>query len=316
MDHRLARGLHKSEMLIPDPGNAGTITVDRSPCVCQLTSATAETRTLGRPTAVGAMVLLVHEVDAGDITLTVTGGYNENGDTSFTFSDPGQFLFLIAHSISGTFAWRVVSDYLVAQLLKAGGTINGALTVVGTTAIQGRMTTTDGVSSGTARVVGGLAYSNTAASTALVGNVNTEQLFDTAYTIPANTLKAGTVVRIRAQGIATTTQANDAVAYKLYIGGSSGTALISAASTDAANNDTFQAEVTLVCRTAGTTGTFVATGTYKVSSAEGTMTVKDDITASTTINTTANQVIALTATWNVANATNSCRIDILTVHID
>lgn len=178
-----------------------------------------------------------------------------------------------------------------------------------------RVTTTDGVSSGTARVVGGLAFSNTVASTAVTGSTATEQLFDVGYTIPANTLKAGTVVKYRAQGIATGTTSTDTVAYKLYIGGSGGTALLSAAATDAANNDTFQMEGTLVCRTAGTTGTFVATGTLKVSSAEGTMTVKDDIQASTTINTQANQAIAVTATWSVANATNTCRLDILTVEI-
>lgn len=206
-------------------------------------------------------------------------------------------------------------------IVVVGGTISAltittltATTIAGTVAFTGRVTTTDGVSSGTARVVGGLAYSNTAASTAVTGT-SAETVFDQSYTIPANTLKAGTVVKIRAQGIATGTTSTDAVAYKLYIGGSGGTALISAASTDATNNDTFQMEATLICRTAGTTGTFVATGTYKVSSAEGTMTVKDDITASTTINTTANQAVVVSAQWNTTNGTNSCRLDMLTVEI-
>lgn len=301
--HKVLFDIHRAEQAL-DRGNASTIICDRSPMYVGLISAGAETRTLGRPTNVGEIITLVHKTDGGDITLTVTGGYNENGDTTFTFSDPGQFAMFVSGYDGTSFFWRMFANHNDSQLLTSAGAN-----------FTGRVTTTDGVSSGTARVVGGLAYSNTAASTALTGNVNTEQLFDVSYTIPANTLKAGTVVKVRAQGIATTTQANDAVAYKLYIGGSGGTALISIASTDATNNDTFQAECTLICRTAGTTGTFVSTGTYKVSSAEGTMTVKDDITASTSINTQANQALVLTATWNVANATNSCRVDILTVEI-
>lgn len=295
-----------SNPTMADPGASGTLTVTQSPVTCLLASAGAETRTLARPTKAGVIVTLLMQTDGGDITLTVTGNYNENGDSTFTFSDPGQFVQFISgyESSGGTYYWRMLSSHLVAQLLTSGGA-----------AFLGRVTTTDGVSSGTARVVGGLAYSSTAASTAVTGSTTAEQLFDANYTIPANTLKAGTTVKIRAQGIATGTQANDTVAYKLYIGGSGGTALVSAAATDAANNDTFQMESLVVCRTAGATGTFVGTGTYKVSSAEGTMTVKDDIVASTTINTTANQAVVVTATWSAANATNTCRLDILTVEI-
>jgi hypothetical protein len=275
------------------------------------------------------------KTDGGDLTLTVTGGYNEDGDTTFLFDDAGEFIKLVAIDVGGTLTWRKVSDHAMAILSQteagyledvvAGTAAPGKALVLDAeqdvggsgSAInfQDRITTTDGVSSGTARVIGGLAYSNVAASTAVTGSTATEQLFDVNYTIPANTLKAGTMVRARVQAIATGTTSSDTLAYKLYIGGSGGTALISAAAIDAANNDTFQAELTLVCRTAGTTGTFVSTGTYKQSTAEGTMTVKDDIQASTTINTTANQAVVVTGTWSVANATNTCRIDIFTVEI-
>jgi hypothetical protein len=119
-----------------------------------------------------------------------------------------------------------------------------------------RLTTTDGVSSGTARVVGGRAYTNTAASTAIT-NTNTEALFDTQYSLPANTLKAGTLVKIRYQGIATATNSTDTLTIKLYIGGLAGTALISHAATDVANNDVFSGEISLICRTAGASGTIV-----------------------------------------------------------
>jgi len=183
----------------------------------------------------------------------------------------------------------------------------------GSEAFIGRLTTTDGVASGTAKVIGGLAYSNAAASTA-IASTSAETAFDTAYTLPANTLKAGTVVKVRMQGIGTTVVGSDTLAYKLYIGGLSGTALITSAATTMVNSHTIQAEVTLICRTAGTTGTFVSTGTYKVNSAEGTMTVKDDIVASTSLNTQASQLITASATFNTTNA-NSVRLDIFTVEI-
>lgn len=204
---------------------------------------------------------------------------------------------------SGTFTTLTATTATITTLNSGTGGLTST----------GRITTTDGVSGGTARVVGGLAYSNTAPSSA-VGGTSAETAFDTAYTMPANTLKAGTVMKVRYQGIATTGVGSDTFAHKLYIGGISGTALISAGAAQLATNATFLGEFTLICRTAGATGTMVGYGTYKQSSAEGTMTVKDVKLASTTINTTANQAITVSGTWNTTNA-NSCRLDVLTVEI-
>lgn len=180
-------------------------------------------------------------------------------------------------------------------------------------AFTGRITTTDGVTSGTARVMGGLAYSATAASTT-IGGTSAETAFDLSYTIPANTLKAGTVVDVRYAGFGVTGVGTDTFAHKLYIGGSAGTAVLSSAAAQLATNATFTGEAEIHCRTAGATGTLVAFGTYKQSSAEGTMTVKDDYTASTTVNTTTAQAIVVTGTWNTSNAT-SARLDLLRVFI-
>lgn len=174
---------------------------------------------------------------------------------------------------------------------------------------------------GGSRRVGGLAYSNTAASTA-VSNTTSETAFDTNYTIPANTLKAGSVIKVRFQGIAPATNATDTLAIKLYLatdltaGAIVGTTLISMAATDVANNDVFQGEYTLIVRTIGAGGTMVGAGSYKsIPAAEGTMTIKDDILASTAVNTIVAQKVAATATWSVANAGDSCRLDVMSVEI-
>lgn len=106
-----------------DPGNAGTILVNRSPVYCGLTSTAAQTRTLARPTRRGAIVTIGMEVDGGDITLTVTGGYNEIGDTSLVFSDPGQFYtFMSIATRSGvtvTYAWRLIGSHVLSDLPQA-----------------------------------------------------------------------------------------------------------------------------------------------------------------------------------------------------
>lgn len=201
------------------------------------------------------------------------------------------------------------------------GTLASSLFVRNVTAgasgysFTGRLTTTDGVASGTAKVIGGLAYSNVAASSA-VTSTSTETLFDTFYTIPANTLKAGTVVKIRYQGIQTAVNSTDTLQVKLYLGGIAGTALITHASTAGVSNGTISGEYQLIVRTAGTSGTVVGCGTYKsVVAAEGTATYKDDILASTTVNTTTTQVIGVAASFNSTSAGNSVRLDNLTVEI-
>lgn len=157
-------------------------------------------------------------------------------------------------------------------------------------------------------------YTQVAASTA-VSNTITETLFDKSYSIPANTLKAGSVVRVKYWGIATATNSTDTLAIKLYIGGLSGTALVSHAAVDVANNDIFFGECDIIVRTAGASGTMVARGLYKTTAAEGTATMKDDILASTTLDTTAAQVVGVSATWSVASSSNSCRLDFLTVDL-
>jgi alpha-D-ribose 1-methylphosphonate 5-phosphate C-P lyase len=164
--------------------------------------------------------------------------------------------------------------------------------------------------------LGGVVYRNVAASAAHT-NTTTEALFDRQFEIPANTLKAGSVIKVRFQGIATATNSTDTLTIKLYLGGLSGTAILTGTATDVANNDIFCGEATIVIRTAGASGTFVAFGSHsEVPAASGTATPVYEITASTVIDTTAAQVVGVGADWSVANAGNSCRLDILVVEIN
>ncbi len=158
-------------------------------------------------------------------------------------------------------------------------------------------------------------FSAVAASTA-VANTVTETAFDQSYTVPANMLQVGSMLRIRFQGIAPLTNATDTLTIKLYIGGLTGTVLLTCGPTDVANNNIFAGEFNLLVRTTGATGTFVGWGMNTATlAASGTATMVVANVASTTINTTVSQAVTVSATWSVANAGDSCRLDCLTVEL-
>lgn len=161
-----------------------------------------------------------------------------------------------------------------------------------------------------------LHYVNTAASTA-ISATSSETAFDTSYTIPANSLRAGSVIKVRYQGIATATNSTDTLTIKLYIGGIAGTAVLTGTATDVANNNIFAGEAMIVIRTIGSSGTLVAVGTHTdVPAASGTATHGIcEITASTAIDTTTSKAVVASATWSSTNAGNSCRMDIFSVEV-
>lgn len=103
--------LFLAQIEVPDPGASGTIVPDVSLGVCNLVSATAETRTLAAPLKAGVFLTLYHRTDGGDITLTITGGYDQVGTTSWTFSAAGQYLFLQSFYNGSAYVWRKMADY-------------------------------------------------------------------------------------------------------------------------------------------------------------------------------------------------------------
>jgi hypothetical protein len=162
---------------------------------------------------------------------------------------------------------------------------------------------------------GGVVYRQVAAGTAHT-STTTEAAIG-SFSIPANTLVAGSVIEVEYQGIATATTNTDTLTVKLYIGGITGTALLTGTATDVANNAIFAGKCTVVVRTAGTAGTFVAFGHHTdVPAVANTATMAvAEIVASTAINTEAAQAIAVGADWSTADVNNSCRLDILNVKI-
>jgi hypothetical protein len=167
-----------------------------------------------------------------------------------------------------------------------------------------------------------LPNTNAGPSTAL-SNFTAQRAFDTYTTIPANSLEVGSVIRIRYQGIQTAVNGTDTIQPILNIGSTlaastlavtSGTALLTATATTGAANLIFHGEYELQVRTVGSSGTMAGVGVYKkVPAAEATYAAVDDILASTTIDTTADQIICVGLVYGAASASNSCRLDFFRV---
>ena len=99
--------------VLKDPGDTGTLKVEnQNGQMCQLVSAGTETRTLQAPTVVGLSVTVCFQTDGGTVTMTVTGGYNQDADTTMAFSDAGDYATFIAINDNGTLRWQVINAVL------------------------------------------------------------------------------------------------------------------------------------------------------------------------------------------------------------
>lgn len=158
-----------------------------------------------------------------------------------------------------------------------------------------------------------LVYKQVAASTAITGATETETIFDKNVSIPANRLAAGSVVRIRGQGVYTATTGSETHSLLLKVGS---VTLTTMALIDPANSDLFYFDAVFVVRTAGASGTCVATGTQLSQAATGVGTAKPFFLAETTIDTTAAAIVGVYIDrQGTATDSDSARLDILTVEL-
>ena len=102
-----ARGVEP--VIIPDPGDAGTIDVSHSG-YCELTTAAAETRILPDPTFRGQEITFVMIVDVGNCVITANSPINQAGNTIFTFTDIGESVTVMGHwNATDGWEWVAVS---------------------------------------------------------------------------------------------------------------------------------------------------------------------------------------------------------------
>lgn len=194
-------------------------------------------------------------------------------------------------------------------------TIDGATTLGGALALTGRLTTTDGVASGTAKVVGGMAS---------VAILNTDNLLASAggsahvdhaqtYSIPASTLKAGSVAKIRYLVRCDQADGTDTLETKLYLGAT--TLLTTTAFDPSAITDYVIGEFTLVARAApGAAAAITGYGQW-VTSDNGSETRGAAILAPTNFATNGALVIKVSSKWSSTTALTNANLTILNVEI-
>lgn len=146
-----------------------------------------------------------------------------------------------------------------------------------------------------------------------VANTTTEAVVHPTFTVPANYMQDGRLLRLRAFGKLSTT-GTPTITFAIRWGGAAGTLL---ATTEALTmgsgvaNVNWDAEVYIQVRSNGATGTLLVMGNVRVhtSSTANVMNVFGvsgfDAPAAVTVDLTVDTSLALTADWSAASASNT-----------
>jgi len=111
-------------MTLADPGNAKTITADRNPCIVDIVTAAAETRTLARPTHTATFLFLSAKTIVTSCTITPTGGFDEVSGTTIVFSNSGEFAFLVSAFDGTNYYWRLIATDKTGNLSGLTATVS------------------------------------------------------------------------------------------------------------------------------------------------------------------------------------------------
>ena len=161
----------------------------------------------------------------------------------------------------------------------------------------------------------GLAHS-TVAESALITNTTDETVFSTGtYAIPANALAIGSVVKFWCAGTAPSTFDVDTLTLRVRINGLTTSIIGAVTPIDVADNAVFVISGECVVRSAGATGTLIASSIGSLG-ANGSYTAAPvTLIATQPVVTTGTNTLSVTAQWSNANAGNTVRLDMLNVTI-
>jgi hypothetical protein len=95
---------------LKDPGASGTIRPTMWGQLCAVVTEAAEARTLAQPDRAGILHTVCLDTDGGDLTLTVSGGYNNADDTSLTFGDAGDMVVFQSIKKGSNYLWRAIAS--------------------------------------------------------------------------------------------------------------------------------------------------------------------------------------------------------------
>lgn len=212
----------------------------------------------------------------------------------------------------GTIDDQIDADDNCEYHIAAPGDVVLARLAAGQTTVVTSPLTSNG--DGTLRVAtltsGQLLYASVAES-AEHENTTTEAAFDKSYTLAANSLRAGDVLRIRATVIVNDNNSTDTLTLKLNIGSLT---VFTSAAVDVADADVGYIDAIIVVRSVGASGKVIAAGVQGLG-VPGTVTAKPFYTAEQTLDTTASASINVSADWSVAHADNEVALASLVVEL-
>lgn len=157
-------------------------------------------------------------------------------------------------------------------------------------------------------------FSQTADST-VIQNTTVETAFSVSRSLPANALRAGSCVRVKALIRVVNANGTDT----LTIRGRLGTLdIVVSSAVDVAANDTIWVEYWVKTRAApGASVDVVGAGAIIFSTgSEGTLSTASMLPDAQTLNTAGPLVVDITAQWSVANANNQVKMDDFNVYVD
>jgi hypothetical protein len=178
----------------------------------------------------------------------------------------------------------------------------------------GRLLLLDGVAGGTYRVTGGRVFQAISTTDTLLASAGASAhvAFAQSYTVPANTFKASTRVRIHARVTVANASGTDTLECKLYLGTAvmTGTTLLTTTAVDPTTTSDFHAiDFDLVSRAApSATSAIVGDGKWSTNTA-GTEARGTAILATTNFATNAALVISLSGKWSSTTANTQSRLD-------
>lgn len=273
--------------------------------------------------ATAAEVNLLHSVTAGTVAASKALVVDTNKDLG-TLRNVTLSGTLTRSGVTATNIDALTDNLADALSFKEGAnfyltfvTTDGAeaINLQKATNLTAALTTTDGVASGTARAVGGMAkvgISTTDTVTGVTSN-NAFVSFATNYVIPANTLKAGTLMRIKAVVSVNDASNADTLTCQLLLGA---TSLIASTAVDpTSTSDHHVLSFDVIARAApGAAAAVVGQGTWTTNTG-GTSASKTAILASTNLATNGALTLAVQAKWSANGASESARLEIFSVEV-
>lgn len=213
----------------------------------------------------------------------------------------------------------VTTQYAIGSraryMLGTRGEVYNLMLKAGETIVIGDMLISAG--DGTMVKAASAVLANVVADSTAITSTSTETTFSNGtVAVPANTLKVGDRLRIRARGIITASNSTDTLTVKIKIGSST---ILTVGPVDVANSDIFLLDALVLVRTIGSGGTIVGSGfTFLGTPAAAPVTtVVEGSSASsiesTTLDTTAAASITVTATFSSTNSGNSTLLRELSV---